>query len=118
MQFSEDDISSVSPQHLRLGFLYTAQLIRIAQNKFTRLQQLFPRISSGNAASFNRRMAHAISEPERLRFGGQSVTVLSPNRFDTSHLPIRFSSRFEYGLELLGVWRYSDKHDMDVTCPE
>src|SRR5262249_5870619 len=103
-KLSENNISSVTPQYLRLSCLYTSQFITIAENKFTRLQRLFLRVCSWNAASFDRRMTDAIPEPKWLRFGGQRVAVLSPNRFDSSHLLICLSGRVKRCLKLLVIW--------------
>src|SRR5262245_3365759 len=63
-------------------------------------------------------MADAVPESEWLRFGGQRVTVLAPDRSYPRQFPISFPSTLDRQFKLLSVRRDCDDRYVDVRRPK
>jgi len=65
------------------------------KRKLARLQRALLGVGAGNAASFDRRIADAIPEPEGFPPGGQQVGVLAIDRLDPSHSRVGLAGALE-----------------------
>src|SRR5688572_4392507 len=118
MQLAENHVGAVSSEYFGLNFLDSTKLIPVAEHKFTRFEWLFFGIASGNSASFNRRMANAVSVTKWLLLIRQRVTILAPDRFNAIHALIRLARPRKNFLKPFLIGRHGYDHNVNVWCSE
>ena len=119
VQLAEDHVGAVAAQHLGLRHRrQVAGLVHVAQDELAGLERRLVRVVAGNAAAFNRRLAHAILEAEWLALVRQRVDVLSPDRHDAGEIAQAVAGALKDRLKLRGIGRERDQRDMDIGRAE